>query len=500
MYYNKLKTKRTSKSYTYSLADFSKGVNREIDENALSMDYAHIAYNVSYKDKSLRQGRGFSDLTTPCLFTDIDHLTFHAPSKTAKPVRIWNAHITGATSHTERDILLIYCDDGYIYKSFMPNYVSEYTQIDTEQFTSIPTVLNYKHNDDFVAIICSPTDNMYIWNLDATPVKSTKNLHLTSICSHYERLFATTSTNKRQVRFSKNFDVTNWDETSEAGGFIELIDERGNINKVLSMGDYVYLIRDFGISRLSAYGDQSEFSVTHICRTSNIIYANTAVVCGDRIVYLATDGLYYCVGSNVYKYNIKINDLFDKTALNNACACYYDGKYYLSARLNFDDNKSVVCENETNFKNNALIEFDLQTQKINITRGVDICAMASFVFDGWQKLAVIYNGENWQKVGELTYDGKFFENSAPKCWQSPISDLGTLAQKSVRSISLISPTDVDITIKSEQESQTLHISGSTKLQQLVCNVKGVKISIAIETTSQTLHIQNLSVNIDVLDS
>lgn len=498
MYYNKNKLRQNSKSYTYSLSDFSKGVNRDIDENALSMDYAHIAYNVKYKDKSLKQGHGFKDLTTPSVIEGMT-LTFQAPSVNAKPLRIWNTHITSENSGTERDILLIYCDDGYMYKSFMPNASASYTKIFTAHFTSIPTVINYKYNGKYVSVICSPTDDMYLWNLDTTPVKSTKNLHLTSLCSHYERLFATTSTNKRQVRFSKDFDITNWEETSDAGGFIELVDDRGNINKVLSLNDYVYLIRDFGISRLSAYGDQSEFSVTHICQTSNVIYANTATVCGDRIVYLATDGLYYCVGSSVYKYNIKINDLFDKTALSTACACYYDGKYYLSARMNFDDGKNISCESETDYKNNVLVEFDLQSQKLNITRGVDICAMAAFVFDGWQRLAVLFNGANNQKVGQLTDDGKLFNVATKKCWQSPATDLSSLATKSVRSITLISPTDVEITIKTEQESQTLHVLGSEKLQKIVCNVKGVKISIAIESNSPTLYISNLSLDIDILE-
>lgn len=497
MYYNKNQTRKNSTSYTYSLSDFSKGVNRDVDENALSMDYARMAYNVKYKDKALKQGHGFTDLTTPNI-NGSANITFKAPTADAKPLRIWNTHITAETTGTERDILLVYCDDGYMYKSYMPSVAPVFTRIATEQFTSIPTVINYKYNGKYVSVICSPTDDMYLWNLDATPVKSAKNLHLTSLCSHYERLFATTSTNKRQVRFSKDFDITNWDETSDAGGFIELVDDRGNINKVLSLNDYVYLIRDFGISRLSAYGDQSEFSVTHICHTSNIIYANTATVCGDRIVYLATDGLYYCVGSNVYKFNIKINDLFDKSALSSACACYYDGKYYLSARMNFDDGKTISCESETDYKNNVLIEFDLQTQKLNITRGIDICAMASFVFDGWQRLAVLFNGSNNQKIGQLTDDGKVFNVATKKCWQSPATDLATLASKSVRSVSLISPTDVDIIIKTEQESQTLHILGSEKLQKLVCNVKGVKISVAIETDSPTLYISNICLDIDVL--
>ena len=104
------------------------------------------------------------------------------------------------------------------------------------------------------------------------------------------------------VRFSANFDLTEWDESPEEGGFIELVDERGECNKVLSFNDYVYIIREHGISRLSAYGEQEEFSVTHLFLSTDKIYHNTAVLCGDRILMLCSDGVYSFNGYSASKY------------------------------------------------------------------------------------------------------------------------------------------------------------------------------------------------------
>lgn len=497
MYYKKNAKGRAAKSYIYSLSDFSKGINRDVDENALSMDYAYMAYNLKYDDKTLKHGHGFADLKLPDGLHSGQWHTFQAPTSSAKPLRVWNVHITADGSGADENLILVYCDDGYIYMAYVNDYAPIFTRIQVK-FTSEPTIINYKYNDKYVAVICSPTDKMYLWNLTATPVNSSKDLHLVSTCSHYERIFATTSDNKRQVRFSKDLDITNWSETSDAGGFIELVDERGNINKVISFNDYVYLIRDFGISRLSAYGDQSEFSVTHILQTSNMIYSNTAALCGDRIVYLATDGLYYCVGANVYRCNLKINNLIDAALIKNACACYFNGKYYLSIRLNFQDGKTVGCESESGYKNNALIEFDLKTGKLNIFRGVDVRAMESFVYDGWQKLVALFNGAKSQKIGELTDDGKLFDANLPKCWQSPMGDLGSLNEKVVRSVSLITPANVTIKVKSEQEAQILNVCGAPKLQTLVCNVKGVRVGVEIETTAQTVYVSNVAISLDVL--
>lgn len=497
MYYNKKNRNSNYKSYTYNLNDFSKGVNLEVDENALGMNYASMMYNVSYKDKTLKKGYGVKSLMLPDASNEGQWLTYNAPIISAKPKKIWNVHINADDSEQESNILLVYCDDGYIYKTFIENFTPSYTRI-SAKFTSTPIVLNYKYNGKFVVVICSPTDKMYLWNLSSKPVECSKNFHFTSLCSHYERVFATTSSNPREIRFSKNFDVTNWEENDNAGGFIELVDERGDINKVMSFNDYVYLIRDFGISRLSAYGDQSEFSVTHITKSSNYIYPNTATLCGDRIVYLTSDGLHYCIGGNIHKYNLKISSMIDKNSIKFATSCYYNGKYYLAVRLNFDDGKSVGCENEPDYKNNAIVEFDLQTRGISIMRGIDVCDMQGLVCKDWQKLALIFNGSNSQKMGELTNDGKAFDVILNKSWQSPVSDLGTLSTKTVRNISLITPYNIKVVVKSEQEKQVLNFSGSKQIQTAVCDVKGTRIGIEINSNDENIYVSNVEILLDVV--
>ena len=496
MYYNKRLQTYTPASYTFSLSDFSRGINREIDENLLSMNYAKSAYNVSLEDKSLRSGHGIDELELPHILFDDETIVYELPENTDS-LALWALRVAD-TKDTVKDLLIVYCSDKKLYYTLyfdaMEDFVEAEVTMDAE-----PVILTYMYNGRETAVICSPKDTMYIWNGTPTPVDSEKALHLSSMCSHYERIFASSSDNKNEIRFSQDFDITNWEESSEAGGFIQLVDERGYINKLISFNDYVYIIRDYGISRLSAYGDQSEFSVTHINLTSNRIYGNTAVLCGDRIIMLTSSGLYYCAGSSLYKYDFPINSLINKDMMEYAKACYYDGKYYLATRIDFDDDQQIGCESETDFRNNVLIEFDLETQKFNITRGVDICSIAPAYHENTQHLLFLFHGNKKNMIGELTNDGLLFGQSLAKSWRSPLSDLGSPNRKIVKSINLVTESEVTIILRTDEEEQTLQVLPSDKAQIIQCNVVGTRISIEFSTDGQ-LHISNPTITVDFLEN
>ena len=84
------------------------------------------------------------------------------------------------------------------------------------------------------------------------------------MCLHYERLFAVVGGERNRLAFSANLEPTDWTEDLSSGGFIEMQDERGGLNRVISYNDYIYVFRDFGVARVSAYGDQTDFSVSQL--------------------------------------------------------------------------------------------------------------------------------------------------------------------------------------------------------------------------------------------
>ena len=105
---------------------------------------------------------------------------------------------------------------------------------------------------------------MVVWDGVSDPYEVLDAPKISSMALHYERLFATVDGEKNSVWFSDDLDPTNWSMSLDEAGFIELIDERGALLKVVSFLDYIYIFREYGISRLTAYGDQTSFSVSNL--------------------------------------------------------------------------------------------------------------------------------------------------------------------------------------------------------------------------------------------
>lgn len=479
-------------------SNFSGGINTTIEENLLPINYAKMSYNTDFSDRSLQTGLGFKELTLP-LRSGTGERVLGYDANYGNIDSFWFFERYDDTLGTRADAVFVHADDNQIYYQLLLSNSVGFGTFQNFSYNGKPNVQYHKYNDDDVAVLCSDSDYLAIWTGLGSPAKVSNTLSLTSICIHYERIFATVSGRKDMVRFSDDFDLFNWNETASEGGFIVLADERGTCNKVISFNDYVYIIREHGISRLSAYGDQSEFSVTHLFYIADKIFENTAVLCGDRIIFACSDGLYSFNGYSATRLDLKINKMFDIDNLSKAVACYFDGKYYLACCLDFMDQSSVGVES-TSFTNNALIELDLKSGHYTITRGVDIIHLTPIVSDKVHKLAVCFGDSQHRKiVGELTHDGCFFGSPLKKSWLSPMSDFGYPDKiKIIRQVHLFSKYNITLIVSSESETRSFLIAGSDKISSVCPNIKGQRISLAFESNVANFYVSNPSVVVDLV--
>ena len=91
----------------------------------------------------------------------------------------------------------------------------------------------------------SLADGVYLVDPAATNIKVNNAPKITSMCVHYERIFATVQDNQNALWFCKEFDPTKWEIDGTGAGFIEMVDERGYLTKVISFLDYVYIFREY---------------------------------------------------------------------------------------------------------------------------------------------------------------------------------------------------------------------------------------------------------------
>jgi hypothetical protein len=237
---------------------------------------------------------------------------------------------------------MIYADDGNFYKRVL-NSEDDFMLVQDLSFDKTPSAVTYRYNGKDVIIfslenLSKVYDGDSVFYIDDAPA-------ITSTCIHNERLFATEGGQKTTLWFSDDFNPLNWSVSLEDAGYIDLRDDRGSLLKVVSFDGYLYVFRNYGITRITAYGDQTAFSVDGITASASRIIPESICVCGDRIVYLAEDGFYSFSGGTPVRIMEKLDGLnfSDKST---AKAKYYRGNYYCVVTLKNQDDKpfqAIVC-------------------------------------------------------------------------------------------------------------------------------------------------------------
>ena len=489
MFYPKKLLLKKMNNYKLTYTAFANGMNCEIDDNLLPLKYGKVVYNYTVKNGALKNGLGFELATFPKKYNDGSERTILTLPNGEGIKALWHFKYYDLSAKETRHKIVFSTKSKHIYffqtvaqgTAFFDMFFDEKT------FDGDLLGINYHLNGDDCLIIIVPNEQKIIvfHSYDGTEIIENAP-QLVSICLHYERLFAILEGDRKTLMFSANLDPTDWDVSLDAGGFIEMHDERGSINKIISFNDYVYVFRDYGVSKVSAYGDQSEFSVSQLFISSSKIYGNSVTSCGDRIIFLARDGLHSFDGYSTNRITLNIESMFENINNEKCCSVFYNNKYYLACRLDFGDDQLIGCEAyEEGYTNNALIELDLNTGEINLLRGVDILSMIAVEEDKFSKLIACFNGEHGNKFGQLTHDGKIFGQILKKEWISPFSNLGYPNQvKIVKEVLIKTKSDCIIKIKTDKEEKQYLVRGSETTQRVKTNVRGEMVQISFITETE----------------
>ncbi len=470
MFYRKKIKYPALSTIAVNFSNFTGGLNTSISESVMPLKYAKKCYNFRSSNGVLSSGMGIKLITMPDADSSTSEANVTLPSG-VYPISLVHYRYYHNPESRKAHRLMVYASDGYMYNCLLyTQNLNTFSKLNYMHFNEKPKFINYRLNGVDSLIFTSPSDSLTVWNPNITPQVVATAPSINSMCLHYERLFATVNGEKNAVWFSHDLDPTNWTVSMEAGGFIQMDDDKGCLNSVLSFNDYLYAFRDFGIARITAFTEQENFSVTQVYCSSTKIYAESACVCGDVILFLASDGLYSFNGVSVSKVNLGFENLFYKNN-SNAKAAFFKNKYYLSCCLNI--------EGESN-ENNSLLEYDLNSGETSILYGYCILDMLTIKDNNLEKLALVVEGENTNYLGELTQDGLVFGSATTKVWESAFTPLGyNNKYKQIKEISLLTKTDLDVVTTSENGSVTLHFNGSVIPSKKRLNLKGKMIKIKL---------------------
>ncbi|MBQ7453285.1 MAG: hypothetical protein IJS68_03360 [Clostridia bacterium] len=487
------------------ITSFENGLNLKPTENILPLSYAQTTYNYSFSSGGLEDGLGIIPIEDALY--EASATKSLVASELAGLGDITNAYFSkmfDQDNSEHKDKIAFLCNGKLYLLPIKKNYLPQnhaITELSQLSFSGVPVAINYRLNSEDCTIFTSPQDSMIVLNLDNTFVVVVADAPcITSMALHYERLWATTGGEQTRVWFSDDLDPTNFSVGLDDAGFIDMLDERGALKKVISFNDYVYVFRDYGITRISAYADQKTFQVTQLFVASGKICPGSVCVCGDEIIFLASDGLYSFDGLNCRKILNNISKGFDDENSHNVQSAYYENKYYLACNFNFGDG-ALAGENAA--KNNCLIEVDLNTRTATFLRGADISSLSTCLSDEFEGVVVCAKalGGAGYKLGVVCHNGKIFGTSTTKVWKTPLTDYGYPQKiKCAKSLTINTASSINVVIKNENgESATLSFNGSNAPQTKNFKLLGSKFSFSFISQSTSNLITNPNVQISMSD-
>lgn len=427
--------RRTYRAFAHNL---SGGMLRALDRRVLSFDRAEKAYNVDVSSGALKPAYGVSD--TGLIFEKVFYYTRYDEA-TDERTGIYLGYREGkmyAVKDTEKEIEGVF-------------------------FASAPTGVNYRLYGEDVFLLCGE-EGMAVVHADGSAVTVPSAPKITGLAMHNERMFVTIGGRKNAVWFSDDLDPTNWNPELDEGGFIELEGEGGATNKVVDFGGYVYIFRDYGIMRLTAYGDQSEFSLTGLFVSSGRIFADTVAVCGDRILFCASDGPYVFDGLSTTRI---LRDYDGAFAPVKPVAAYSGGKYFLATKLT-----ETAGE-----ENDALLCIDPKTGSACLSEGISVRAFSPATEIGGEKL---FCRTDRQTLGQVVRGAAYYDLPRTCLWQGSLSDLGSPdREKLVTELFIDTATPITVTVFTERGAREVRFSGKRAVQRKRVNLIGTKVGIAI---------------------
>ncbi len=437
------------RSYSRAFAsNLSGGINSVSDSRVLNFADAEAAFNVRLDSGAMTSGYGVTATDIPAYYTKVFYYKYY--DEYACEYKEW--------------YLAYNRDDGKIYGG--GENPDEWTETEGAFFSSAPSGVSYRLYGEDVFLLCG-AEGMAVIDKTLRVVNVPDAPDVTSIAMHNERMFVTIGGRRNAVWFSDDLDPTNWNPELDEGGFIELEGESGRLNRAVAFGGYVYLFRDYGISRLTAYGEQSDFSVTNLFVSSGRIFADTVSVCGDRILFFASDGLYSFNGLSASRIYRNLDGLTENC--DSALSCYFGGKYYLSALCDGGESLLIVADPRTS---SAAIHKDINVKSFSPIVGINgetllVCSPDSPV------------------LGKLESGADYFGTEQKRLWRSGMTDLSRPEKrKLISEVYIDTRFDCTVTVRTEKKEKSFFVRGNKAVQRRRVNITGTKMQLEISAVGQ----------------
>ena len=380
------------------------GMNTAVAEENLPFNYSPKTYNFTLEKGVPETGVGVSTAVAKIGETDWE-IKKRLLNVVFLKMFYYRTHYQTYTL----DRLVAYGEDGHLYETAINVPYTSFTDLGAYGEVLSATVYTY-HGD--TGLLISTPSGLYFVRIGVV-TRLTFAEVCTTMTTHNDRVFAVLKSDEYKLYFSDDFDPDNWNVSLTEGGYISFTEEMGKIVKVLSFGGYVYIFFEHGIRRLSAYNDQTEFAVRTLYLSVGRIVADTIAVCGDRMMFVASDGAYLFDGLSVKKVLTELAGVFAEDQ-SLSLAAFHDGKYYLACRLDMDS---------TINGRNSLVIYDIWKGKWEIAHDVALNYMVPLDTENFSGV-LTETSYPVSFLGRLDRSGSVNSTATYKVWCSPVTSLG----------------------------------------------------------------------------
>ncbi|MDE5755602.1 MAG: hypothetical protein K2I23_00695, partial [Clostridia bacterium] len=226
--------------------------------------------------------------------------------------------------------------------------------------------VNYLYEDDDLLLLSGESGLKALRGEELVDIKD--GMRILDMCVHYERIYAVVEGVRNSLWFSDDFDPFNWNVSLDEGGYVDFDGSLGGVNAVKSFDNYLYVFCDFGIYRLTAYADQTQFTMKKVYTSSARIFAKSITGCGEYVAFASEDGIYLFDGYDVTRYSVKTNDLL-QGGFKDVSACFAHHKYILSFTNDIACDYGIFSKRQDN---NVVMLFDLTDKSVDFMRGISL--------------------------------------------------------------------------------------------------------------------------------
>ena len=155
---------------------------------------------------------------------------------------------------------------------------------------------------------------------------------------HCGRLFGG---NGYTLRWSGEGGIEDGEQKLNGAGYIVLEPTRGKILNILEYGEKLVIVREFGLTLVSMFGNPEHFSVEMTGTDCDRIFKNTAQVVFGKLLFFTESGLKSFDGSRIevlpHRYAADI--------ASPTCSAEFSGLYFLGCESKFLGRRCVLCYN-----------------------------------------------------------------------------------------------------------------------------------------------------------